>query len=60
MSASGPKRTWARAVHMSAFGGEADMTRYEGRQSAKAFGRDFKLFLHALIHAKAFLPNTKG
>jgi hypothetical protein len=45
---------------MSAFGGEADMTRYEGRQSAKAFGRDFKLFLHALIHAKAFLPNTKG
>src|SRR5262245_35589602 len=26
MSAFGPKRTWPRALHMSAFGGKADMT----------------------------------
>jgi hypothetical protein len=26
MSAVGPKQTWPRAVHMSAFGGKADMT----------------------------------
>jgi len=26
MSAIGPKQTWARAPHMSAFGGKADMT----------------------------------
>jgi hypothetical protein len=26
MSASGPKRTWVSALHMSAFGGKADMT----------------------------------
>src|SRR5262249_15379374 len=26
MSAIGPKQTWPRAVHMSAFGGKADMT----------------------------------
>src|SRR5215467_11087504 len=26
MSAIGPKQTWARALHMSAFGGKADMT----------------------------------
>ncbi len=25
MSAFGPKRTWARALHMSAFGGKADI-----------------------------------
>ena len=26
MSAIGPKRTWVDALHMSAFGGKADMT----------------------------------
>jgi hypothetical protein len=26
MSAYGPKQTWPRAVHMSAFEGKADMT----------------------------------
>jgi len=26
MSAYGPKQTWAVALHMSAFGGKADMT----------------------------------
>jgi len=26
MSAYGPKQTWALALHMSAFGGKADMT----------------------------------
>src|SRR5262245_43491749 len=26
MSSIGPKRTWASALHMSAFGGEADIT----------------------------------
>jgi hypothetical protein len=26
MSAIGPKQTWPRALHMSAFGGKADMT----------------------------------
>ena len=26
MSAIGPKQTWAVALHMSAFGGKADMT----------------------------------
>jgi hypothetical protein len=26
MSAIGPKQTWASALHMSAFGGKADMT----------------------------------
>src|SRR5262249_44354405 len=26
MSAIGPKQTWATALHMSAFGGKADMT----------------------------------
>jgi hypothetical protein len=26
MSAIGPKQTWAIALHMSAFGGKADMT----------------------------------
>jgi hypothetical protein len=26
MSALGPKQTWAGALHMSAFGGKADMT----------------------------------
>jgi len=25
MSAIGPKQTWPRALHMSAFGGKADM-----------------------------------
>ena len=27
MSAFGPERTWASALHMSAFGGKADITR---------------------------------
>jgi hypothetical protein len=30
MSAFGPKQTWACALHMSAFGGKADMTLQRG------------------------------
>jgi hypothetical protein len=30
MSAFGPKQTWAIALHMSAFGGKADMPNREG------------------------------
>jgi hypothetical protein len=35
MSAIGPKQTWKRAVHMSAFGGKADMAtpRASGRRT---------------------------
>ena len=29
MSAIGTKQTWAHALHMSAFGGKADMARHE-------------------------------
>jgi hypothetical protein len=34
MSAIGPKRTWPSALHMSAFGGIADMTFCELRRTA--------------------------
>jgi hypothetical protein len=40
MSAIGPKQTWAGALHMSAFGGKADMAccgiRFRGRYWSKA------------------------
>jgi hypothetical protein len=40
MSAIGPKQTWPRAVHMSAFGGKADMTNYS------TFGKSVKRAPH--------------
>jgi hypothetical protein len=38
MSAFGPKQTWPRAVHMSAFRGKADMTFYGKFAFAVAIG----------------------
>ena len=38
MSAIGTKRTWPRAVHMSAFGGKADMTFVRKSAFAVAIG----------------------
>jgi len=32
MSAIGPKQTWTTALHMSAFGGKADMERHNLQQ----------------------------
>jgi hypothetical protein len=38
MSAIGPKRTCASALHMSAFGGEADITFFENPLSRSLLG----------------------
>jgi len=35
MSAYGPKQTWSVAMHMSAFGGKADMTTKSGSSPFK-------------------------
>src|SRR5215470_1568175 len=45
MSASGPKRTWACALHMSAFGGKADMVFQEIRFRGCHWGQSGHCFL---------------
>jgi hypothetical protein len=37
MSAIGPKQTWARALHMSAFGGKADIAQSCGHNPKRTF-----------------------
>jgi len=60
MSAIGPKQTWACAVHMSAFGGKADMSFCGNPPAAlptgditRAVKRHAEKFLLALCPAKA-------
>src|SRR5215831_6230607 len=54
MSAFGPKRTWALALHVSAFGGKADMTFRGSPLSWSLFGvKRTSLFA---THMSAFDP----
>jgi hypothetical protein len=48
MSAFGPKRTWAVALQMSAFGGKADMT-IAPRKETRIFAGLFVLLLEQLV-----------
>ena len=46
MSAFGPKQTSASALHMSAFGGKADMTFYSGLDDDLREGVTLLLYVH--------------
>jgi hypothetical protein len=54
MSAIGPKRTWPSALHMSAFGGKADMTLCGNPLSRSLLGAK-RTWVDAL-HMSAFDP----
>ena len=54
MSAIGPKQTWASALHMSAFGGKADMTICDMSAFAVAIGG--KADIACCAHMSAFDP----
>src|SRR5215467_6341876 len=59
MSAIGPKRTWTTALHMSAFGGKADMTVCGNPLSRSLFGAKRTCLL--ALHMSAFDPKrTSG
>src|SRR5262245_4655906 len=51
MSAFGPKQTWAPALHMSAFGGKADMTVAEFRFRGRYLGQSGHRLLHCIMSA---------
>src|SRR5262249_30057114 len=54
MSAFGPRQTWASALHMSAFGGKADMTICRCLLSRSLLG--VKRTCVAALHESAFDP----
>jgi hypothetical protein len=61
MSAIGPKQTWAVALHMSAFGGKADMTICESRRLRSLLGakRTCPFALHmSALGGKADITRT--